>query len=176
MQPSVYRIPLEGPGSLWIMPRPSAESMAEDIAAWCQMGMRKIISLLTVDEAANLGLSDEASCCAAQGLSFMHYSIPDRGMAENRAAFAILARDIAAELMAGAAVGIHCRAGIGRSGMLACCVLALSRLPADNAIARVSRARGMAVPDTDAQAHYIRGIADMVRRAPAANSDGTIAC
>ena len=176
MQPSVYRIPLEGPGGLWIMPRPSGEWMTEDIAAYRQMGMRKIVSLLTVDEAANLGLSDEASCCAEQGLSFVNYPIPDRGMAENRAAFAMLARDIAAELMAGAAIGIHCRAGIGRSGMLACCVLALSGLTADDAIARVSRARGVAVPDTDAQAHYIRGIADMVRRAPGASSDGTIAC
>jgi protein-tyrosine phosphatase len=157
MQPSVYRIPLEGPGSLWIIPKPSAEWMAEDIAAYRLMGTCKIVSLLTVDEAAQLGLSDEASCCAEQGLSFVNYPIPDRGMAENRAAFAMLACDIAAELKVGAAIGIHCGSGIGRSGMLACCLLALSGSTADEAIVRVSRARGVAVPDTDAQAHYIRG-------------------
>ena len=176
MQPSAYPVPLEGPGSLWIMPRPSAEWLGEDIAACRLMGMRSIVSLLTADEAAQLGLSDEASCCAAEGLSFVNFPIPDRGMAENRAAFAMLARDIAAELRAGAAIGIHCRAGIGRSGMLACCVLTLYGLTADDAIARVSQARGIAVPDTDAQAHYIRGIADMVRPAPPASSDGTTAC
>jgi protein-tyrosine phosphatase len=141
------------------MPRPSAEWLADDIAAYHLMGMRKIVSLLAMDEAAALGLSQEASLCQAAGVFFLHYPIPDRSLAENRATFAALAHEIAGDLSAGEAVGIHCRAGIGRSGMLACCALALSGMPAEEAITRVSRARGIAVPDTDAQASYIRAIA-----------------
>lgn len=43
--------------------------------------------------------------------------------------------------------------------MLACCILILHGLDADEAIARVTCARGVAVPDTDAQGAFIRAFA-----------------
>lgn len=175
MQPSTYRIPLDLPGLLWIMPRPKAEWLADEIAAYHLMGMGKIISLLMPDEAVELGLADEAALCAAQGINFANYPMPDRGLAKEPATFDALALEVLSDLKAGLGVGIHCRAGIGRAGMLACSVLAHQGLAADDAIARVSSARGVAVPDTDAQAAFIR---DLVARmhAPASHSHGTFAC
>jgi protein-tyrosine phosphatase len=175
MQPSTYRIPLDLPGRLWIMPRPKAEWLADEIAAYHLMGMGKIISLLMPDEAEELGLAEEAALCAAQGMSFTNYPIPDRSLAKDPAMFGALVREVLSDLKAGLGVGIHCRAGIGRSGMLACSVLAHHGLAADDAIARVCSARGVAVPDTEAQAVFIR---DLVARmhVPASHSHGTSAC
>jgi protein-tyrosine phosphatase len=175
MQPSAYPIPLDAPGRLWIMPKPSPEWLADDLAAYRRMGMSRIVSLLTRDEAAELGLRGEAALSAAGGLAFVQHPIPDRSVPADPAAFALLARDTLAGLMAGQGVGIHCRAGIGRSGMLACCVLVLHGLAADAAIARVSMARGVGVPDTEAQAAYIREAA-AARPASASTLDGTFAC
>jgi protein-tyrosine phosphatase len=176
MQPSVYKIPLDVQGSLWIMPKPSSEWLAEDIAAYHVMGMRKIISLLASDEAQDLGLADEAAFCQARGMAFLQHQIPDRGLATDSKAFAALARETLDELRGGAAIGIHCRAGIGRSGMLACCVLALHGFAADDAIAHVSRTRGVAVPDTDQQAAYIRGIVALSPPAVGTRPDVINAC
>jgi hypothetical protein len=171
MQPSAYPIPLDLPGRLWIMPKPSAEWLSDDIAAWRSMGMDRIVSLVAHDEAAELGLAGEADVCRKHGMDFVHLPIPDRGLPEQRA-FAALAHETLGALRGGMAVGVHCRAGIGRSGMLACCVLALSGLTAEEAIARVSEARRITVPDTEAQAAFIRGIVAHMQSAPAATIDG----
>ena len=166
MQPSVYPILFEGRGRLWIMPRPKAEWLAEEIAAYRLIGMRKIISLLPVDEAEDLGLSEEAAFCALQGIAFVNYPIPDRCVAQDARSFRALAGEVLCDLMAGVGVGIHCRAGIGRSGMLACSVLGLHGMTPDHAIAHVCHAREMPVPDNDAQAAFIHHIIGAEDRPP----------
>ena len=155
MPPSVYRIPLDVPGSLYVMPKPSGEWLQEDIVAYRHVGMSKIISLLTREEADELGLTTEAQVCRCQGIDFLQHPIPDRAVADKKA-LAVLAGQIHTELGAGRGVGIHCRAGIGRSGMLACCVLAFHGFTANEAIAAVGKARGVPVPDTDEQTEFIR--------------------
>jgi len=49
-----------------------------------------------------------------------------------------------------------CRAGIGRSGLVGACVLGLFGVVPDAPFAMLSRARGVAVPDTEAQADSVR--------------------
>jgi protein-tyrosine phosphatase len=172
MQPSVYLIPLDLPGRLWIMPRPKAEWLAEEIAAYHLIGMDKIVSLLPADEAASLGLADEAAMCATRGLAFVNHPIPDREIAQDSQTLSALANDLLGDLKAGRSIGIHCRAGIGRSALLACSILAYHGMAPDDAIAHVGTARGVPVPDTDAQAAFIR---DLVGAA-GAHSHRTSAC
>jgi protein-tyrosine phosphatase len=156
MLPFVYGIPLDAPSSLYVMPKPSVEWLQEDIVAYRHIGMGKIISLLTREEADKLGLAAEAQICRCQGIDFLQHPIPDRAVADKKA-FAVLAGQIHTELGAGRGVGIHCRAGIGRSGMLACCALTFShRFTADEAIGAISNARGVPVPYTDEQTEFIR--------------------
>jgi protein-tyrosine phosphatase len=51
---------------------------------------------------------------------------------------------------------VHCRAGIGRSGIAAAAVLvSLGHEPRD-VFAMVSKARGVSVPDTDEQIEWFR--------------------
>jgi hypothetical protein len=84
MQPSTYAIPLDMPGRLYVMAKPSPDWLQEDIAAWRLMGLDRIVSLLTPGEEQEMGLAAEAEFCRSQGLDFLSFPIPDRGLAALR--------------------------------------------------------------------------------------------
>jgi protein-tyrosine phosphatase len=61
-------------------------------------------------------------------------------------------------LRTGKAVAVHCRAGIGRSALIAACVLVRSGYDVDGAFDTIAKARGMAVPDTQAQHDWVAAL------------------
>jgi protein-tyrosine phosphatase len=68
------------------------------------------------------------------------FEIPEGGAPEDRDAFWALADDVAKRLQSGDAVLIHCAGGVGRTAMLAICVLLALGEPASEARSMVSRA------------------------------------
>jgi protein-tyrosine phosphatase len=60
------------------------------------------------------------------------------------------------QVQLGKGVGFHCRAGIGRSSMLAALVLGRLGWTADAAFRAVSDARGCQVPDTLEQKRWVQ--------------------
>lgn len=48
-------------------------------------------------------------------------------------------------------IAIHCRAGIGRSSLIAASVMTAYHIPAEEAFSLIETARGFAVPDTQEQ-------------------------
>jgi protein-tyrosine phosphatase len=112
--------------------------------------------LLEKDEATELGLEREEALCSSTGLTFVSFQIPDRGVPDARADFAGLINFLAERLRAGDSVAVHCRAGIGRSGLVGACILGVLGVAPDPAFAMLSRARGVTVPDTEAQAEWVR--------------------
>ena len=143
MKPSIYRVDIASEGGLYVMPKPSGEWLAEDIAALQAMGIRHVISLLEKAEAEELGLLQEQEQCAAFKVRFTNFPIADRGLPEEPAGFAALAHRLSDELKEGMALAIHCRAGIGRTGMLAACTLQCNGVPAEDAVALISNATSM---------------------------------
>jgi protein-tyrosine phosphatase len=157
IQPDVFWVREIEDLRLAIMPRPrNGEWLADEIAGWHRMGLHSVVSLLEIEESRELGLADEESLCHATGLQFVSFPIPDRGIPLNQKVFAELVDDLAERLRSGDSVGIHCRAGIGRSGLLGACVLGAFGVSPESAFAILSRARGVTVPDTDAQADWVR--------------------
>jgi protein-tyrosine phosphatase len=143
-------------GRLAIMPRPRAGDWLEDeVASWRRAGLDVIVSLLEDDEIAELGLADEPASCERAGLRFMSFPIPDRGIPGSREAVSDLVAVLAAGLRAGWGAGIHCRIGVGRSALLAVCVLVALGVPVESAWASVQKARGLPVPDTPAQQAWV---------------------
>jgi protein-tyrosine phosphatase len=63
------------------------------------------------------------------------------------------------ELWAGKTVAVHCRMGIGRSALIAACLLKSQGIGVDEAFAMISRARGFSVPDTEEQREWVQGFA-----------------
>lgn len=117
------------------------------------------MSLLEPHEVRELDLTDEESVCRGADLHFVSFPIPDRGVPSSGVKFANLVAALEQRLRSGESVAVHCRAGIGRSGLLGACVLCAFGVDPDSAFGMLSRARGVAVPDTDAQVAWVREFA-----------------
>lgn len=152
----MYSIDRVFPGHIAILPRPRGGDWLErDVAEWKREGIEIVASLLTGDENRDLELDDEPSRMAKAGIDFVAFPIEDRGVPRDADAFAELAYELATELDGGRNVGIHCRQGIGRSGLLVTAVLLAEGIELDRALNLASSARGLAVPETPEQRRWI---------------------
>ena len=144
------------PGKLAIAPRPRGGDWLDDeIAAWHRSGIDSVVSLLTSDEEEGLELGKEAATARAENLNFISYPIPDRQVPASPTDLASLLEQLNADLCGGKGVVIHCRQGIGRSGLVAACLLTAKGLDPALAVERVSKARGVQVPETREQRQWI---------------------
>ena len=114
-----------------------------------------IVSLLEPHEEAEFSLGGESVSSAASGLEFRAFPISDRSVPKSREAVAQLARQIVNALRAGKSVALHCRQGLGRSGLIAAAALIVSGQDSDTALQTIGHARGVEVPETEAQRRWI---------------------
>ena len=149
---------IEGPwdGRLAVGPRPrGGDWLRDDIAKWKQAGINSVLSLLTPEEESDLDLRGEAGEVRAQGVEFTSFPIPDRQIPRSEAKLSQVLVGIARDLSAGRNVLVHCRQGIGRSGLAAACLLVKNGLSPGAAVDSVSAARGLPVPETTEQREWI---------------------
>jgi protein-tyrosine phosphatase len=157
LQPDVYWLREVDGVRLAIMPRPrSGEWLSDEISGWDRLGVQTVVSLLEPHEVRDLDLANEEALCLAASVKFISFPIPDRGVPSNLDEFAKLVATIEQRLRSGESVAVHCRAGIGRSGLLGACVLDAFGIGPNEAFGMLSRARGVTVPDTDAQITWVR--------------------
>jgi polymorphic toxin system DSP-PTPase phosphatase-like protein len=156
MKPSIYWIPGPWVGKLAILGRPrGGDWLTDEIEGWRDAGIEIVVSLLSEDEEAELALSDEPRLVEGTGLSFISFSIEDYAVPSSEDALRQLVNDLEKLLEKGRSVGIHCRAGVGRSSVVAACLLVNHGEDADISFQRISTARGVAVPDTVAQREWV---------------------
>ncbi len=147
------------------MPRPRGGDWLDgDIQSLAKAGVNVVVSLLTADEVAEFELQDEERPCGESGLRFIFFPIPDRGVPFSTAEAGCTIDLILGELWAWKAVAIHCRMGIGRSALIAACLLKSQGIGVDEAFAIISRARGFLVPDTEEQREWVKGFAGFRNR------------
>ncbi|MBI3513299.1 MAG: dual specificity protein phosphatase family protein [Proteobacteria bacterium] len=145
------------------MARPRAGDWLDDeIAGWRAEGVDTVICLLEREEIAELGLHSEAELCQRHGIAFVAYPIPDRGVPASLRDATALAHAAYAMVREGKAVAVHCRAGIGRSSVIAACVLVCAGIPPDSAFAAIAQARGVSVPDTQDERDWVTTFAATV--------------
>jgi len=153
---NVYWISAPWTGKLAIIPRPrGGEWLADDVRQLADSGLNVVVSLLTESEASELGLTDERQLLADQGIQFLQFPIADLDVpTAGEAALDFLSKVIAL-LERGQNVAIHCRQSVGRSGMIAASLLIMEGTDPEMALETVSKARGLAVPETPAQREWI---------------------
>ena len=141
---------------LAITPRPRGEDWLEDDFRLLQCaGVEVVVSALTQAEEKELGLLREGQCCRENGLEFHSFPIEDRSVPSSQNEFDQLLSSVTDYLRKGKAVGVHCRAGIGRSSVVVACALIRSGLSVDCAFWTIQKARGCSVPDTPEQRQWV---------------------
>jgi protein-tyrosine phosphatase len=149
---------IDGPwlGHLAISSRPRGGDWLEDeVRSWRQDGIDVVVSLLTGDETTDLDLTQEAELCRVHGLQFLAFPIVDRSVPSSRRATLDFVEKLDNTLTEEKNVVIHCRQGIGRSALIAACLLVLTGMDPETAFQRVSAARGVSVPETPEQRDWV---------------------
>jgi protein-tyrosine phosphatase len=137
-------------------PRPrGGDWLKDDIGNWKRANVGAVVSLLTPDEDRDFDLRDEAGEIRRQGMDFTSFPIPDREVPRSEAQLAEVLERLARDLSTGKNVLVHCRQGIGRSGLVAACLLVKKGMSPGGAVESVSAVRGVPVPETAEQRDWI---------------------
>ena len=156
MSPEIYWVKQVEPFRLAIMARPrSGDWLRDEITGWRRANVGTVVSLLEPHEIRELGLSDEAALCEASGIEFLSFPIQDRGAPSSIRDTTVLVEGIVSRLRNDTAVSVHCRAGIGRSGLVAGCVMLKLGVPFSEVFPILSQVRGNSVPDTPVQVKWV---------------------
>jgi protein-tyrosine phosphatase len=152
MKPTIYWIDNPGEGRIAVLDRPLGDDCLEsEILGWREDGIDVVVSLLTEPEGRLLGLSREAELCRNNGLTFINFPIEDCNVPLSSEATLQLVKELDALLASGKSIGFHCRGGVGRSPLIASCMLMYSGKSAEESFELVGAARGMPVPQTTGQ-------------------------
>jgi protein-tyrosine phosphatase len=146
------------------MPRPrGADWLEDEVQSLREQGVDILVSALTSDEVDELDLAKEPDYCYENAISFLPFPIPDRDIPSSYGAVRSFVEGLGKELRAGKAVAIHCRAGIGRSSLLAASTLVVMGLSPQRAFELIREARGCNVPDTDLQRVWVERFAQRLQ-------------
>jgi protein-tyrosine phosphatase len=141
---------------LAVAARPRGGDWLEDeVAGWNRAGIDTVLSLLTPEEEQALDLAGEADAVKTGGMEFLSLPIPDRQVPTSETELTAAMEKVNARLAAGRGVLVHCRQGVGRSGLVAACLLVTRGVDPSAAVERVSAAREVAIPETREQRQWI---------------------
>lgn len=156
MKATIYPIIEAAPYRISIVARPRGNDwLCDEVSAFSREGINTLVSMLTDEEAGELGLKQEARECSVAGIQFVNVAIPDRSVPSNRDAF-LRSVDRLVELVRGGHhIAVHCRASIGRSSLLAASLLIRLGWDVNAAFDAIQIARGCPVPDTTEQRHWV---------------------
>src|ERR1700722_8020909 len=110
MKPDLFWIPGPWRGKLAVAHRPrGGDWLADEAAGWRRAGVDVVVSLLERDEAGQLELAHEGEAASLNGIEFISFPIPDRGVPVSVPSVRVLLKKIAGALEAGSNVVVHCR-------------------------------------------------------------------
>lgn len=156
MNTPVYKITDIGSGSLHVMPKPGSNiSLNDDIANLKSIGIDRVVSLLEAQEASELGLDQEPALVVKHNMEFVSFPITDMALPDSVEGFLGFTKQLYDDCCAELNTVVHCRAGIGRSGMAAAGILMHNGIKPLDALELITTKRTVRVPDTEAQINWL---------------------
>jgi protein-tyrosine phosphatase len=116
-----------------------------------EYGVGVLVSLMERDEYSDLQIPELFQKAEEQGMAVLYLPIPDYGVpnASEDDDYRPFIEDVANRIEEGETVIVHCRGGLGRSGMVAASVLVALGQSAEEAIKTVRGARKGAIETPD---------------------------
>lgn len=141
------------------------KNLRRDLAACQEWHASGIVTLNEPDELHGLGLGDLGNHAMDSGFWWRHLPITDMGIPDEsfEDIWAVEGKQIAASLVAGERVILHCLAGLGRTGMIAARLLVDMGMSPELAVAEVRKIRPRAI-QTDEQEKYVHRFSRKSRR------------
>ena len=137
------------------MPCPNGGALLEDeIVSLKNAGVDVLVSMLEQHEIVRFGLEKEETFCEENEIVYLNFPILDRNTPRSFEDVFEFVQTLIPYYQNDEKVAIHCWAGIGRSSLIACCLLVLQGMDVDEAFSKISNARGFSVPDTVEQIHW----------------------
>ena len=123
-----------------------------DLDVLVSKGIRTIACLIEAHELVEWGIDRLPSAAAARGLELLHRPICDGSVPTLDGA-----RSLVHELIArrDAPILIHCIGGVGRTGVIAGCLLRALDVAPDEALRRLVAARGKRCPENPEQRRFV---------------------
>ncbi len=163
MKPDIYQVQKIGSGFLAVMAKPvSGEWIEDEFIGISKEGINQIVSLLENHESYEVGLQNEADLANKNNIEFISFPIKDRGLPNSVSEFSKFTKTLYSQIADGKNTVIHCRAGIGRTGIVAAGVLLHCGFGAVEAFNHISNKRGIQVPDTDEQYNWVVSNSDVI--------------
>jgi protein-tyrosine phosphatase len=103
---------------------------------------------------------NESVLCRQNGIDFIRYPIKDRNVPKDLNSYLNLITEIDKRLDKGEKIIIHCRMGIGRTGITAASVLTKNGWEQNEVFKRLSEIRTLEIPDTQEQIEFIKEVKD----------------
>jgi protein-tyrosine phosphatase len=154
MASSIYWITGPIPGRLAVMAKPRAGEWLEDeIAGWKKDGIQFVVSLLDGPEIAEL--AREEYLCQKFSITFLSHPFAHGGVPPSAPETAALCQTLKTHLQNRKVIAIHSRTAMGRSAVIAACVLKNFGIETKRAFDLVASARGFMVPDTQQQRDWV---------------------
>jgi protein-tyrosine phosphatase len=156
MPTKLYWLDEAWPGRIALSARPrGGDWLAEEVSHWKRSGIGIVVSLLEPQEEQDLDLREEATEVRRKGMNFVSLPIPDRQVPKTEAELANALEKVEHSLSGGTNVLIHCRQGVGRTGLVASCLLVKKGISPGAAVEKITAARGIVVPETEEQREWI---------------------
>jgi ADP-ribosylglycohydrolase len=116
-----------------------------------------LVSLIEEHELGKLHIQGLPTAATDAGIVLDRFAIPDGGVPADEAQFAELVRRTVARVRSGKTVVIHCRGGLGRTGVLAAACLRAAGIDAHRAM-EIVRATRPATIENAAQEDFVRSV------------------
>jgi ADP-ribosyl-[dinitrogen reductase] hydrolase len=146
------------------MTGPWDRDLGIDLTAIVDWGASALVTLMEAHELAQLGVADIGRYAESIGLAWFHLPIRDASIpdAAFEATWQTAGVTLRARLRGGQGIVIHCRGGLGRTGLIAARLLIELGEPPRDALEKVRAARPGAV-ETRQQQEYVLKVRDLPR-------------
>lgn len=138
------------------MPAPNFMGGLKNTIEHCaRLEIRHLVSTIEPQEVRALEIEGLQAICLANDIGLLKFPMMDRRSPASLGAFLRVSSELHRYLMNGESVGVHCKSGIGRSGMLICALLGKLEYEFNDALRVIKLGRGLSAPNTHEQLDWL---------------------